>query len=446
MRGNGGGTRDVLRAVFPCFMKAGDAPHVANVAAYRLPPDEERGRPEGYLERQVCRWSAQWEGNKTAELPEIDELLARLARAVPESAGATVVHGDYRLGNMALDSEDPGRVVAVFDWEMATLGAPLADLGYMLIYWIEAGDGPAAEHLEPRITAPALDLQSFYIADLLESFKGATPQLLRHQHATFTPGSGPLTDSCWISSTVRRLIIALTWQGDADRNQLTCALETPDGTLLELHERTSASARRRILTIPLPAYHRGRLVDTAGRWRLHVTGSVKQEVPCQIFWIADDYRIHLRLDWPRRLYRVGDTLRLNAQLVKDKEALASKKIHKAMLNVTAPVVNFQRFFKEYKVSPAKLQSAKKQMKWPGLHTDSAVRLFVLSQDKRAVTQVTKTSRRRVPLKSERGALTGSFSFKKTGVHRLTLEVDTVDRLGEHVVRTTTNSVYVRPKK
>lgn len=98
------------------------------------------GRPEGYVERQVRRWSKQWEGNRTAPCPEIDQLLARLANAVPSHSDATIVHGDYRLGNMALDPDDPGRVVAIYDWEMATLGDPLADLGYTLIYWIEAGE------------------------------------------------------------------------------------------------------------------------------------------------------------------------------------------------------------------------------------------------------------------------------------------------------------------
>jgi aminoglycoside phosphotransferase (APT) family kinase protein len=98
------------------------------------------GRPEGYLERQVRRWSKQWQSNQTGALPEIEQLLARLARALPASGPGTIVHGDYRLGNMALDRHDPGRVVAVFDWEMATLGDPLADLGYTLIYWVEAGD------------------------------------------------------------------------------------------------------------------------------------------------------------------------------------------------------------------------------------------------------------------------------------------------------------------
>lgn len=98
------------------------------------------GRPEGYLERQVRRWGKQWQGNRTGPLPEIDELLARLARALPEGGGACIVHGDYRLGNLALDPDDPGRIVAIFDWEMATLGDPLADLGYTLIYWIQEGE------------------------------------------------------------------------------------------------------------------------------------------------------------------------------------------------------------------------------------------------------------------------------------------------------------------
>ncbi len=100
------------------------------------------GRPAGYLERQVRRWGEQWQRSKTRELPGIDELARRLRTAIPSSPPSTIVHGDYRLGNLALDPQDPGRVVAIFDWEMATLGDPLADLGYTLIYWGEAGDPP----------------------------------------------------------------------------------------------------------------------------------------------------------------------------------------------------------------------------------------------------------------------------------------------------------------
>jgi aminoglycoside phosphotransferase (APT) family kinase protein len=105
---------------------------------------EDFGRPDGYLARQLRRWEKQWQANRTAPLPEIDELLARLARALPEHSDAALVHGDYRLGNLALDPEDPGCVVAIYDWEMATLGDPLADLGYTLIYWMEASDPPSA--------------------------------------------------------------------------------------------------------------------------------------------------------------------------------------------------------------------------------------------------------------------------------------------------------------
>jgi aminoglycoside phosphotransferase (APT) family kinase protein len=102
------------------------------------------GRPEGYLERQVRRWSKQWALSKVEEAPEIDALIGRLLAALPKSPEATLVHGDYRLGNVALAEDDPSRINAVFDWEMATLGDPLADLGYTLIYWGEAGDPPEA--------------------------------------------------------------------------------------------------------------------------------------------------------------------------------------------------------------------------------------------------------------------------------------------------------------
>ncbi len=114
------------------------------------------GRPEGYLERQVRRWGLQWQGNKTSELAEVDELLRRLARALPARSDAAIVHGDYRLGNLALDPSDPGRVVAIFDWEMATLGDPLADLGYTLGYWYESGDAAGGDALGtyvPKFTA-----------------------------------------------------------------------------------------------------------------------------------------------------------------------------------------------------------------------------------------------------------------------------------------------------
>lgn len=96
------------------------------------------GRPEGYLTRQVSRWYDQWRRVATHELPDVDRLHARLAAACPAESGASVVHGDYRIDNTILDPADPARVRAVVDWEMATLGDPLADLALHLAYAHEA--------------------------------------------------------------------------------------------------------------------------------------------------------------------------------------------------------------------------------------------------------------------------------------------------------------------
>ncbi|MET9381358.1 phosphotransferase family protein [Streptomyces sp. NPDC002928] len=93
------------------------------------------GRPDGYLERQVRRWRGQWDKVATRALPELGELHDRLARALPASGAPTIVHGDYRLDNTLLAPGDFGRIAAIVDWEMATLGDPLADLGMLLMYW-----------------------------------------------------------------------------------------------------------------------------------------------------------------------------------------------------------------------------------------------------------------------------------------------------------------------
>ena len=98
----------------------------------------EFGRPDGFLERQVRRWGEQWERSKTRELPAVDELARRLRNALPESGPPTIVHGDYRLDNTMMAADDPGRIVAVLDWEMSTLGDPLTDLGLFLLYWGQA--------------------------------------------------------------------------------------------------------------------------------------------------------------------------------------------------------------------------------------------------------------------------------------------------------------------
>ncbi len=101
---------------------------------------ENFGKPEGYLERQIRRWLGQLEGARTRDIPELDQVGVWLREHLPESPPATIVHGDYRMDNVMFASELPVRVVAILDWEMSTLGDPLADLGYLLSFWRERGD------------------------------------------------------------------------------------------------------------------------------------------------------------------------------------------------------------------------------------------------------------------------------------------------------------------
>jgi aminoglycoside phosphotransferase (APT) family kinase protein len=105
------------------------------------------GKPTGYLERQLRRFRGLWEHNRTRELPIVEEVGAWLAAHLPDSPPATIVHGDYRLGNAMFALEAPARLVAIFDWEMATIGDPLADVGYMVMHWTQADDPPAKFNL-----------------------------------------------------------------------------------------------------------------------------------------------------------------------------------------------------------------------------------------------------------------------------------------------------------
>jgi aminoglycoside phosphotransferase (APT) family kinase protein len=129
------------------------------------------GRPEGFLARQVRRWGGQLDRSRSRPLPGIDELRELLAATAPEGANAgRIVHGDYRLDNLLAEAE-PVAVRAVLDWEMATLGDPLADLGLLLTYWDVLGDSdaatgnPVADGLGPRAGFPSG-------AELIERYAG----------------------------------------------------------------------------------------------------------------------------------------------------------------------------------------------------------------------------------------------------------------------------------
>ena len=124
--------------------------HVIETLAklHQIDPDQvglgDLGRKEAYLARQLKRWNKQWEASKTHEIPAMDETSVLLQERMPEQIGATIVHGDYRLGNMIVNE---GKISAVLDWELCTLGDPLADVGYLLNSWIAPGE--VEEDLSP---------------------------------------------------------------------------------------------------------------------------------------------------------------------------------------------------------------------------------------------------------------------------------------------------------
>ena len=123
----------------------------------------ELGRKEGYIERQMKRWYSQWEKSKTRELPHIDEVYQHLMAHIPPQQGASIVHGDYRLDNCMVSGE--GRIAAVLDWEICTLGDPLADLGLLMVYWT----GP--DDWEGGLATSATAVEGFpNRADLLERY------------------------------------------------------------------------------------------------------------------------------------------------------------------------------------------------------------------------------------------------------------------------------------
>jgi aminoglycoside phosphotransferase (APT) family kinase protein len=150
--------RDALPASFPDTTATRRAMSEALIdtllALHDVVPDRvglgDFGRPEGFLARQVQRWWQQWEASKTRELASIEELHKRLEDTLPPQSAAGIVHGDYRLDNVMFAPDDPSRIVAVIDWEMATIGDPLCDVGLLLVYWADDQTEAAARTLHGR--------------------------------------------------------------------------------------------------------------------------------------------------------------------------------------------------------------------------------------------------------------------------------------------------------
>jgi aminoglycoside phosphotransferase (APT) family kinase protein len=145
----------VVRRVIPPEFGGGDDPAVnrrisevlidaladLHEVDYRAIGLADLGKPAGFVERQVRGWMGRYERAKTSEVPVVADLTQWLIDSMPDSPPPTLLHNDWRLDNMMLDANDPGRVEAVFDWDMCTVGDPLADVGTLLSLWIEAGEG-----------------------------------------------------------------------------------------------------------------------------------------------------------------------------------------------------------------------------------------------------------------------------------------------------------------
>ena len=110
------------------------------------------GRGAGYCRRQIEGWSERYRKARTWNVPRFERVIAWLAAHTPDDAATALIHNDFRLDNLVLDEADPSRIVGVLDWEMATLGDPLMDLGNTLAYWVEAGDGPVSRALRRQPT------------------------------------------------------------------------------------------------------------------------------------------------------------------------------------------------------------------------------------------------------------------------------------------------------
>ena len=132
---------DQAAALMPAAERITLSTDVAEVLArlHKIDPDAvglgDLGRKENYIARQLKRWAQQWEATRTEPVPEMEDALRLLGERMPTQVGASIVHGDYRLGNFIVAA---GRMLAVLDWELCTLGDPLADLGYLLNTWMSA--------------------------------------------------------------------------------------------------------------------------------------------------------------------------------------------------------------------------------------------------------------------------------------------------------------------
>jgi hypothetical protein len=337
----------------------------------------------------------------------------------------------------------PGIDLEDFDTHIHTIGVGLSG-----VPWTDLMSEIAFETdgLHFETPAPEVDLQNFYVNDLLESFTGATPQLVQHSHGTLSPEQAHRQDACWINSTPRWLTVVLSWQGNPDHNRLCCNLEAPDGTLIDIDSRTQVSPRRRVISMPLPTFHRDRLVSQAGQWRLHISGTTDGVVPYQVFWIVDDHHVRFEVTKFERAFYVGESLALRAKILQDGEPLPGTRIQEAVLYMASPMTDLGKFIQDYRIKPNVLQQLKEKREVLSLGSEMELKLYALSQDKDAVAHVTKMQARTLPMNYERADLVSEVKLVRPGMHHFHLQVMALDRQGYPITRTRTLHAWVRADK
>jgi aminoglycoside phosphotransferase (APT) family kinase protein len=136
------------------------------------------GRRDGYVERQLRRWKTQFEGAKTRDVPALDEAHRRLSEDPPRQQRTAIVHGDFRTENCIVG--DDGSVAAILDWELCTLGDPLADLAWLLAYWMEPGESPEDLLIRTPTTLPGFPTRAEVAAQYVARTGADTRDLDRY--------------------------------------------------------------------------------------------------------------------------------------------------------------------------------------------------------------------------------------------------------------------------
>ncbi len=133
------------------------------------------GRPDGYIQRQVDGWTRRYDAARTHDHPEVEQSGRWLADHIPTRSAVAVVHNDFKYDNLVLDPADPSQVLAVLDWEMATVGDPLLDLGTALAYWVNAGDPPELRSLGLGLTSLPGNLSRTQLVERYSAHTGTDP-------------------------------------------------------------------------------------------------------------------------------------------------------------------------------------------------------------------------------------------------------------------------------